>query len=80
MLAMVTPWEWWLFTCSPTWFGLASCCRGLRLGVRFFRGSHGTIVRGEWLSIMGCLLSGSMLPALRVEVPLSRPRMVRSGA
>jgi hypothetical protein len=57
--AMAAPMEWWLFTCSPTRFGLAGCRRGLRLGIRFFRGSRGTVVQGEWLSIMGYLLSGS---------------------
>ena len=56
VLAAAAPWEWWLFTNSPAQHGLVVVVVASILASVSSGRSHD--VRGEWLSIMGYLLSG----------------------
>jgi len=68
--AMAVQWEWWLLTNSPAPCGSLAVIMASVLAFVSSGRSHDVIVRGEWLSIVGCLL------------PRSRsccPNLARSG-
>jgi hypothetical protein len=56
---VAVPREWRLFTNSPIWHGLVVVIVAFILASISSGRSRDVIIRGEWLSIAGCLLSGS---------------------